>query len=145
MRILKIIATDIAGVCLIILAALTGWLPGPGGIPLFLAGLGLLSINHEWARRLLKHVKTHGVRFINAFFREHRLWMLAYDIFAVLLVGFGIIVLAMVTGRVVHVIAISGIFMGAGLFLGNRKRLHVIYQYFRRLNHYVRRRTKREP
>jgi hypothetical protein len=49
------VAIDIAGFGLIILAALTGWLPGPGGIPLFLIGLGILSLNYEWAERLLKN------------------------------------------------------------------------------------------
>ncbi len=38
-----------------IASVLLGWLPGPGGIPLFLAGLGLVSLNHEWAANLLKN------------------------------------------------------------------------------------------
>ncbi len=35
-----------------LLAAATGWLPGPGGIPLALVGLAVLSTEFEWARRL---------------------------------------------------------------------------------------------
>lgn len=60
MRLLRIILTDVLGVTMMIVAPLIGWLPGPGGIPLFIAGLGLLSINHQWAKRLLEYLKLHG-------------------------------------------------------------------------------------
>lgn len=50
----KRLAIDIAGFGLVIAALLTGWLPGPFGIPLFVAGLGLLSLNYDWADNLLK-------------------------------------------------------------------------------------------
>lgn len=53
----KRIAIDIAGFSLIILALLFGWLPGPGGIPLALAGLALLALNYEWAENLLNKLK----------------------------------------------------------------------------------------
>lgn len=53
-HIAKKIAIDVAGFGLMIIAPFLGWLPGPGGIPLFLAGLGLVSLNHEWAENLLK-------------------------------------------------------------------------------------------
>ncbi len=50
----------ITGVLLIILAAATGWLPGPGGIPLALLGLAILASEFEWADRLLLRVKKWG-------------------------------------------------------------------------------------
>lgn len=122
--------TDIAGVGLIILAILTGWIPGPGGTPLFLAGLGLLAINHEWARNLLRQIKNHGIKFANAFFREHKLLMIAYDIVALLLVGAGAIVLFRIQGPVKASATIL-IFLGLSLFFGNRQRLQRITRYFR--------------
>jgi len=36
-------------------------LPGPG-IPLVIAGLGLLSLEFEWARRLRRYVMRHAKR-----------------------------------------------------------------------------------
>lgn len=51
------IGVGIVGGLLIILAPLTGWLPGPGGIPLFIAGLAVLASEFEWAQRLLLRVK----------------------------------------------------------------------------------------
>jgi len=47
----------VLGGLLIIAAPLTGWLPGPGGIPLFIAGLAVLASEFEWAQRLLYKVK----------------------------------------------------------------------------------------
>lgn len=41
----------IIGVIFIIAAGLTGWLPGPGGIPLFLAGMAILATEFRWAHR----------------------------------------------------------------------------------------------
>jgi hypothetical protein len=64
-RYTKLVVLDILGVLLIIAAGLIGWIPGPGGIPLLLAGLGLLAINHEWARRWLKRVKLETQKAIN--------------------------------------------------------------------------------
>ena len=51
-RVLKRYALDAAGYLLILLALAIGWLPGPGGIPLVLIGLYLLSLNNPWAQRL---------------------------------------------------------------------------------------------
>ena len=131
MRLLKILVTDLAGIGLIILSVLTGWIPGPGGIPLFLAGLGLLAINHEWARRWLRWLKRNGLKLAEKFFRDHPILMIVYDVIAILLVGVGILALARIEG-IVKVSATVLIFLGLSLFLGNRKRLSRILRYFRK-------------
>lgn len=52
------------GVLLIVAAGLTGWLPGPGGIPLFLLGIAVLATEFEWAKTvrdaILGWVKAAG-------------------------------------------------------------------------------------
>ena len=131
MRSVKILLTDLAGIGLIILAILTGWIPGPGGIPLFVAGLGLLAINHAWARRLLQRFKAHGLKLAELFFREHPILMAVYDFVALLLVTAGIIAIINVQGFF-KASAIILITLGLGLFLGNRKRLQKITRYFRK-------------
>ena len=50
-------AVGLVGVALMLVAVLTGWLPGPGGIPLFLIGLAVLASEFEWAHRLLHWAK----------------------------------------------------------------------------------------
>lgn len=53
----------VVGTLLILLGAATGWLPGPGGIPLTLLGLAVLASEFEWAQRLLGWARSrlhHG-------------------------------------------------------------------------------------
>ncbi len=81
----KRLAIDIAGVALIICAPLLGWLPGPGGIPMFLAGLGLLSINHEWARNIREYLVAHGSKLTRILFPDNHIIQWIYDLFTVCL------------------------------------------------------------
>ncbi len=45
---------------------------GPGGIPLVLAGLGLLSINEPWAQKWLHYVRQHSEGFRELFFPDKK-------------------------------------------------------------------------
>ncbi len=49
------VGVGVAGVSIMLLAIAIGWLPGPGGIPLFLVGLAVLATEFVWAGRLLMH------------------------------------------------------------------------------------------
>lgn len=40
------------GIVIIICAGLIGWLPGPGGLPLFLLGITLLATEFHWAEHI---------------------------------------------------------------------------------------------
>lgn len=86
----KRIATDAAGYLLIVAAIATGWLPGPGGVPLALAGLGLLSINNAWARRLRDWFLHNGGRIVKVLFPRNTLVEWFYDgiaLFLLILTG----------------------------------------------------------
>lgn len=48
----------VGGVSLLVLSVAVGWLPGPGGIPLALAGLWLLSTEFDWAKRWRRKVQA---------------------------------------------------------------------------------------
>lgn len=84
-RNIKRILVDSAGYLLLLAAALTGWLPGPGGIPLTLAGLGLLSINNHWAHSLRQYLLNHGGKIVTVLFppNPHIQWL--YDIVVIAL------------------------------------------------------------
>lgn len=82
---IKRIGIDAAGYLLIIAAGLTGWLPGPGGIPLFVAGLGLLSINNIWAKDLREYVLKHGGKIVQLIFPKHPIAQWSYDVIAITL------------------------------------------------------------
>lgn len=79
---------DTGGYLLILLAVLTGWLPGPGGIPLLLAGLGLLSIHNAWAMRLRDYLLAHGGKAVELLFPRNRHIQILYDLVVVLLIVF---------------------------------------------------------
>lgn len=123
MKALKTIGLDILGALLIIAAILFGWLPGIGGIPLFIAGLGLLAINHKWAHDLLERAKKDGLKFLQAFFKDHPVLMAAYDVAAVALVAGAIIIFAQGSNNLIRFLAYTLGILGFGLFLGNRRRI----------------------
>ena len=47
------IGVGLAGGFLMVASVLTGWLPGPGGIPLFMLGLLVLSSEFSWAHGVM--------------------------------------------------------------------------------------------
>lgn len=56
-NLIRRILITILGVLLIIAALLTGWLPGPGGIPLAIAGFWVLAKEYDWAEDALDWMK----------------------------------------------------------------------------------------
>lgn len=93
---LKRILTDTAGYLLIVAGIALGWLPGPGGLPLVLAGLGLLSINNDWARRLRDYIVKNGGEYLKKLFPDNKYIQAAYDLIAILLV---LLVAALIWGQ----------------------------------------------
>lgn len=62
----------IVGSIFIITSALTGWLPGPGGIPLFLIGIAILATEFEKAQRVRDWILGYLEQF-GKWYRRHRL------------------------------------------------------------------------
>lgn len=116
------ILTDAAGYGLIVLSVLTGWLPGPGGIPLFLAGLGLLSIHNAWAKRLLVYVKENGVKFLAIIFPENPWIRALHDLFVLLIFGAVTAILITANNAVAYGVAIVLTFLAIFDILYNRDR-----------------------
>lgn len=123
-KLLKRFGTDIAGYCLIIAGLLTGWLPGPGGIPLILAGLGLLSMHNPWARSILHFIKQHGKKFVHYIFPENPYIKALHDFFAITLVISAIILISTKITALTIGLSISLVAIGVADFLYNRKRWH---------------------
>jgi len=120
----KRVGIDAAGYGLIILGLALGWLPGPGGIPLILGGLGLLSIHNRWARRILQYIKINGLKFMQYIFPENPWIKALHDIAAVCLVIFAVVILQAKITYVTVAIAIALVALGIVDFLYNRKRWH---------------------
>lgn len=58
------------GSLVVLSSGLIGWLPGPGGIPLFLLGIAILATEFAWAERLKRSI-LHLVSLSGSFFRRH--------------------------------------------------------------------------
>lgn len=127
------IAVDILGVLLIIAAVVFGWLPGVGGIPLFLAGLGLLATNHEWARNLLKEVKVRGTSIMKTVFRDHPVLVVVYDILAIVFLILAGLTLFSADGNLGRGFASVIGFFGFGLLIGNRNRIEHINKFVNKI------------
>jgi len=125
-NIFKRIATDILGVLMLIGALAFGWLPGPGGVPLLLGGLGLLSINHVWAQKLLIKAKNSGTNLYELLFPNNKYVYLLYDILGIGIFLGAVYTISLTTKNVTQSIAIAAAFIAFGLLLTNRKRLEKI-------------------
>lgn len=112
-----------AGYGCLIAAPLIGWLPGPGGIPLFLTGLGLLSINNPWAKRLLHYVRQHSESLSDTVFPNKPLFQWAWDIFVVVLIAVGTLISVFSNNNFVRASSVVFYATATTLFLLNRSRL----------------------
>lgn len=116
------IAVDILGVLAIIGAAITGPIPGPGGIPLLILGLSLLATNHEWAERLLLTVKKHGVNLGEKIFVDSPRVKIFLDAVSVVLIAGAVLLVTHATRSVFKTAALSLFFLALVVFFGNRNR-----------------------
>ena len=131
---LRRILIDLTGFGLLLLVPFLGPLPGPGGIPLILAALGLLSINHEWARQLRHYIARSGGTLTKRFFPDRSEVKLLYDFLTLCLIGCGLWLLFNKQTRFDLLLAYSVSTSGMLLFGLNRNRfdrLEILVRNFR--------------
>ncbi len=121
-RFWKVALTDTLGVLCLIGALLFGWLPGPGGIPLFILGLSLLSINHDWAQRYIDLAQEYAHRVGDLIFIKNPIAQILYDVLAVVLMASAVYVLLNLEQMWQLSLGIFLGFMALTVFLGNRQR-----------------------
>lgn len=131
-RLIVRIATDTLGALLILGAIFFGWLPGVGGIPLFLAGLGLLAINNHWARRLLEFTRERGAKIYNTMFTDHPHLMWLYDILSIGIAATCVSLLIFHDSYLIRAIAFFFLTIAILIFFANRGRLQKTYSYLKR-------------
>lgn len=117
--------TDLAGYLLLFAALLTGWLPGPGGIPLALAGLGLLSINNKWAHDLRHFVLENTGKFFDIIFPRNSAIEWAYDALVILLLMLSSVLIWNRSAFWQISLAVAGYFSALFIALMNRDRAGV--------------------
>jgi hypothetical protein len=130
--ILKVILTDLLGVLCLMLVPFLGPLPGPGGIPLLLAGFGLLAVNHDWADGAVQYIKKHSESLRAVIFPNVTWVKWAWDIFAVLLLIAGTLLNLYATWWILKGLS-YGIMAGSStLFMLNRDRITWLDKQLRR-------------
>jgi hypothetical protein len=123
-RYLKRFGTDAAGYGLIVLGLALGWLPGPGGIPLILAGLGLLSVHNHWAKRILHYLQENGIKLLDYLFPNNPWAQALHDVIALSLLFTACYLLAFQRNTFTIGISIGLIALAIADFLFNRNRLN---------------------
>lgn len=126
------ISIDIAGFSLIITSIVFGWLPGPGGIPLFLAGLGLVALNHEWAENLLKNFDKKRTELTDKYLMTSPRVSLAIDITCLLLMITGVFIALTQTQLLYRGVGIAATSISLIIILSNQKRFERIAQSFKK-------------
>jgi hypothetical protein len=125
------ILLDIAGFGLIIISPLTGVLPGPGGIPVFLAGLGLVALNHEWAAHLLRDFERRREVFVDRFLMASPGVSLMIDIACLSVFAFGAYGALYFESVIARGLSIACITISLFVLLSNQKRLERIISKFK--------------
>ena len=125
----KRIGTDAVGYLCLLGVILFGWLPGPGGIPLLITGLGLLSIYNPWAKRLLKFVQKHSQSIKGLVFTNNKWVKLTWDLLTIGLVVSGTIIEMRTDNIFIRGIEIALYFLATAIFLFNRNRI----EWFKRV------------
>lgn len=120
----KRVGTDITGYACLVGVVLFGWLPGPGGIPLLITGLGLLSIYNPWAKGLLKFVLKHSNSLRGLMFPNNKWIKMLWDIITLLLLSTAIYLMTSSHSVIWRGISISLYCLSIAVFLFNRNRLH---------------------
>ena len=129
---LKILSTDTLGVLLLLLVPLLGPLPGPGGIPLILAGFSLLAINHDWADGAIAYIKKHSVSLRGIVFPDIRWVKWSWDIFSIVLLVSGTYLNIVADHWLLQALSLGIMASSATIFMLNRNRISVIDKYLRR-------------
>lgn len=128
----KRIAIDIAGFGLMIIAPFLGWLPGPGGIPLFLAGLGLVSLNHEWAENLLKNFDRLRTEFTDKYLMTSPRVSFTIDIVFVLTLLAGSYIAITQDTYIIKALGLATISVSFIILISNQKRFERIVRFFKK-------------
>lgn len=129
----KRLAIDVIGFGMIGTGIILSPVPGPGGIPLIIAGLAVLAQNYDWAHKLMQRIKDYLAEAAEKSFPKDPIIQRTYDILSPFFLVIGIVLLLKTTGRIWTVISIFIIFQGVLLFWGNRQRGQKLMVWFKRV------------
>lgn len=119
----KVILTDFIGVLCLVLVPILGPLPGPGGIPLLLAGFGLLALNHDWADDAVSYIKKNSENMRKIIFPEKRWIQRLWDMFVFLMILAGSWINVYAESWLLSMLSIAPFTVAGTVFILNRNRI----------------------
>lgn len=114
---------DFVGILLILASGLVGWLPGPGGIPLLIAGLAILAVHNKWAENILIKVRDKGEDLAKILFPLNNKFQITHDVIAVILLITAIILMITRPNNYLLILSLSLTILAVSEFLYNRNRI----------------------
>ena len=114
---------DIAGFGLIIISPFVGWLPGPGGIPIFIAGVAILSRNYDWAENLLHDFDKKRVNFTNKYLMTNKKVSRTIDSLSIFLIILAVIIIAYGPNNIIRYLSIGVATFSIFILVSNQKRI----------------------
>lgn len=120
---IKRLAIDAAGFGLIVLSPFLGTLPGPGGIPIFLAGVAILSRNYDWAENLLKDFEKKRLEFVDKYLVGNRRISLVIDGICLLMIILGIFLVIKADSFILKGISVGLLSLSVFIIVSNQRRI----------------------
>ncbi len=117
------IAIDIAGFGLVIASPFLGWLPGPGGIPVFLLGLGILARNYDWAENLLKDFEKKRLDFVDKYLVGNKRVAWTIDLLCIGIIALAIFVYLNLSNSILKLATLGAGSFALFIMISNQKRL----------------------
>ncbi|MEM6997478.1 MAG: PGPGW domain-containing protein [Patescibacteria group bacterium] len=125
----SMILSDVTGVIMVIIGIIIGPLPGPGFVPFFFGGLGLMSLHHPSIARKRDWLLKDGNDLLDKLFPDHHVIMILWDVAVVIGLCIGTFAILGLNGFLQVAFAAMG-FTGAFIvFVKNRRRLHRYSQH----------------
>lgn len=128
----KVILWDLAGLICLLLVPILGPLPGPGGIPLLLAGFGFFAVNHDWADDAIHFIKQHSESLQKMIFPNKKPIMWAWDIFVLILFSSALWINIVAEHWLLKGLSIGAMAGATTIFMLNRDRLAWLDNQLRR-------------
>ena len=129
------LAIDLAGFGLIIISPFLGWIPGPGGIPVFLAGLGILSLNYVWAENLLKDFEKKRVHFVEKYLVSNKKVARTIDLLCVVIIAMAAVAFLNLNNPVLKLLSIGVGSFSLLILVSNQRRLDRLFNKFKKSKH----------
>lgn len=117
------------GFGLLVLGIVVAPVPGPGGTPLILLGLGVLSIHNHWAYRLRKYILDSHQSISAVIFPANPWARFAWDLGGALTFGLGISMLVNLEAIWTRIIATILLTIGLSIWGSNHRRAERFVKY----------------